>query len=85
MTLGDLADKTWADLSGETWESLGSNDRRVAEYMAKHGTTTVMAVSEALEIPERTVRDVMSRLVKKGLAEARGANKNRTYTLKDGE
>lgn len=44
MTLGDLADKTWADLSGETWESLGSNDRRVAEYMAKHGTTTVMAV-----------------------------------------
>lgn len=85
VTLGDLADKTWADLSGETWESLGSNDRRVAEYMAKHGTTTVMAVSEALEIPERTVRDVMSRLVKKGLAEARGANKNRTYTLKDGE
>ena len=44
MTLGDLADKTGADLSGETWESLGSNDRRVAEYMAKHGTTTVMAV-----------------------------------------
>ena len=42
-------------------------------------------MSEALEIPERTVRDVMSRLVKKGLAEARGASKNRTYTLKDGE
>jgi predicted ArsR family transcriptional regulator len=85
VTLGDLADKTWADLSGETWESLGSNDRRVAEYIAKYGTTTVMAVSKALEIPKRTVRDVMSRLVKKGLAEAQGANKNRTYKLKDGE
>lgn len=83
VTFNNPTNESWTRLSDEPWDSLGQNDRRVAEFMHEHGTTTVSAVSKVLTIPERTVRDVMSRLVKKGLAEASGANKNRTYTLRD--
>ena len=64
----------------------------IASILNKHGHGTLYfgvrpSDGEAIgqDVSEKTLRDVMSRLVKKGLAEARGANKNRTYTRKDGE
>ena len=40
-------------------------------------------MASVLAIPTRTLRDVMRRLLDKGLVEASGADKNRTYTLKE--
>lgn len=60
---------------------LAGNDRRICEYLSEHGTSSTAEVSQALGIPQRTVRDVMRRLVEKDIVVATGANRNRRYSL----
>lgn len=60
---------------------LQGNDGIVYEYVKKQGRVTVSETSAALDMPNRTVRDIMARLVERGLVQPEGANRNRTYRL----
>lgn len=64
------------------WSVLSENERAVCAYLSDGGLSTVPSMSGALGIPERTLRDVMLRLVEKGIVSATGANRNRRYELK---
>lgn len=64
------------------WSVLSENERAVCAYLSDGGLSTVPSMSGALGIPERTLRDVMRRLVEKGIVSATGANRNRRYELK---
>lgn len=64
------------------WGGLAESDRRVCEYLSEYGTASVTEASQALGIPQRTLRDVMRRLVEKEIVVASGANKNRRYSLR---
>ena len=64
------------------WDTLSENARAVCAYLSDGGPSTVPSMSGALGIPERTLRDVMRRLVERGVVSATGANRNRRYELK---
>lgn len=64
------------------WSVLSENERAVCAYLSDGRLSTVPSMSGAPGIPERTLRDVMRRLVEKGIVSATGANRNRRYELK---
>ena len=70
-----------ADIRIPNWEGIVGNDRRVCDYLAGHGSSTATEVAESLGIAPRTVRDVMKRLIGRGLVVSFGASRNRTYRL----
>lgn len=64
------------------WSGFALNDRKACEYLLANGSASVPEMSKALAVPARTMRDIMRRLVEKGIVEAAGGNRNRTYSLR---
>ena len=69
-------------IAGHAWGTLSENERAVCAYLCENGSSAVPSMSDVLDIPERTLRDVMRRLVERDIVAATGANRNRRYELK---
>ena len=64
------------------WRDLPESERCVCDYLSLTGSSSVTEISEALDIPARTLRDVMRKLVDKNIVVAAGTNRNRVYRLR---
>ena len=73
---------TASGTAAHAWDTLSENERAVCAYLFESGSSAVPVMSDALDIPERTLRDVMRRLVKRDIVVSTGANRNRRYDLK---
>lgn len=69
-------------IAAHAWGTLSENERAVCAYLCENGSPAVPSMSDVLDIPERTLRDVMRRLVERDIVAVTGANRNRRYELK---
>ena len=69
-------------IAAHAWGTLSENERAVCAYLCENGSPAVPSMSDVLDIPERTLRDVMRRLVERDIVAATSANRNRRYELK---
>lgn len=67
---------------GAAWAGPGGTDQLICDYLRNHGNSRTAVISKSLGIPDRTIRDGMRRLVDRGIVEAHGSNRNRTYSPK---
>ena len=75
-TNGRIGDKSEENITVE--QKLSA----IIEYMQTHQPVTAMEIAEVLSIKASRTRDYLRLLVVRGILEAKGANKNRTYVLK---
>ena len=60
---------------------LDGNENKVFSYLMQAGSVSSSKVSSELDIPVRTVRDVLKRLSDKKLVESVGNGKNKEYRV----
>lgn len=65
--------------AGNGRQRLSPNDQRILDHLVSVGLSTTAEVSRALDIPARTVRSAMRRLVDAGMVESLGSDRNRAY------
>ncbi len=82
MNLGIEDETTFAAMQ-QTVSELGRNESRVFSYLMQAGSVSSSEVSSELNIPVRTVRDVLKRLINKRLVESVGNGKNKEYRVAD--
>ena len=64
------------------WAGPGGTDQLICGYLRNHGNSRTAVISKSLGIPDRTVHDGTRQLVDRGIVEAHGSNRNRTYSPK---
>ena len=65
--------------AGNGRQRLSPNEQRILDHLVSVGLSTTAEVSRALDIPARTVRSAMRRLVDAGMVESLGSDRNRAY------
>ena len=66
-------------------KNLLREERKIMEYMIKHGLMTSKNVEELLGIKKSRSRELLSRMLKKGLVVKQGQARSTHYVLGDGD
>ena len=78
-----IGDKKSAIKIGDKKSEIKETIKRIIiEYLTEHASAKTSEISEILQLQVSRTRDYLSELVKEGILESEGGNKNRIYKLK---
>ena len=83
LPLEKIGDKKSAIKIGDKKSEIKETIKRIIiEYLTEHASAKTSEISEILQLQVSRTRDYLSELVKEGILESEGGNKNRIYKLK---